>query len=369
MVDNVKMKWTRNTGLDLLRVISIVLIVFGHMQSESILVNIGIKDDVGVFLFQEILGNGERLAINCFVMVSAWFLVGKEFSGERFLKMWLRVFIVNVFITIIAVATRIAPLKSVYVMQAFFPIIGRPQWYMCEYLLLLLFAPFISRLMQNVSRRQHKTILLIGLIFIIFVETLMVVPTSFSVPLFSEFIWFTYLYLLVGYIKFYPDSKICRFDGVRGIWLAIVGYFSIVFFFVLGSATDIGIINSAANHFAADYAALPGFICSLGLFLGLKNVGGKENAIIRCVARNTGYIYMIHAVPVLWRFDFKIWEHIFHISYWYEKGLIYFAVPIILILVVAAGCIIGEVVEKGIKIITKGSLCNRVIVWLDGMYI
>ena len=85
--------------------------------------------------------------------------------------------------------------------------------------------------------------------------------------------------------------------------------------------------------------------------------------------RNTGYTYMIHAVPVLWRFDFKIWENIFQISYWYEKGLIYFAVPLIMILIIAVGCIIGEIVEKGIKILSKGSLCNRVIDWLDSKYI
>ena len=147
--------------------------------------------------------------------------------------------------------------------------------------------------------------------------------------------------------KKYDDSFLNRLTRLQWGVIAVLCYCVISAFALAAGDSDNLLVKCIATHYAEDYGALPGLACSLGLFQLMKNKSQGQDArhrLLSVVARNTGYIYIIHSVPVLWRFDdFKIWNNIFHIRYWYNNGVLIPAMLVTTIIVMAIGSAVGEV--------------------------
>ncbi len=88
----------RNYGLDYLRIVACFLVILGHMQSQTILHTMPFSFEFGYF-FKTIFGNFQRISINIFILISAWFLCDKVFVPKRFLNIWIKVFIINSVVT------------------------------------------------------------------------------------------------------------------------------------------------------------------------------------------------------------------------------------------------------------------------------
>ena len=368
-----KIKGNKLIGFSYLRVLCVFLIVFGHMFGQTIAAQWHLSDGIATFLLLNILGDGVRFAINCFIMISAWFLIDKSFSGARFVNAWLMTFIINVVITVAMIIAGKASFMSVFSLQAFLPIIGRPQWYMCEYLILLLIFPYLNLVIRNISRRQHRAIIYTGLILIVAIETCLIIPISFTVPLFSEFIWFVFVYFIIAYLKIYEDCMWNRLSKISLIVVLVMAYGLIVALFVISDVNGSNSIIYMANHFKTDYAALLGFVCSLCLFqiaVKINNADSKKSSLIELLARNSGYIYIIHSVPVLWRSDlFNFWNEFFFINKWYEKDLLLIGMIVATIGVSLIGAFVGETCTNiVIPKMMRFRLIQTIIIKLDQVY-
>lgn len=203
------------------------------MQSQSFMMDMSIKDGLCDYLFETIFGNAERKAINGFIMISFWYLIGRKFSAKRFVTTWFMVFVLNVLITILMFLSSAVPFSAVFFIQAFLSIIGRPQWYMCEYLLLLLTIPFLNRMLDSLNIRAIRLLLIIGAVFIIGSAT--IIPIEYTQLMFSEYIWFLYIFVLMGYCK----KTNARFIKNDNNWLIIaaIAYLFIVALMLIGNLT------------------------------------------------------------------------------------------------------------------------------------
>lgn len=331
----------RNGGLDYFRITCIILIIMGHIQSETFIKSLSISENVIDYLFQLIFGNAERLAINGFLMVSSWFLYGRRFDGKRFFSTWFMVFILNLVITVSTFLFGGVEFSVVLMIQSLLPIIGRPQWYMCEYLLLLLSMPFINKLTVNLDRRSSR--LLVGLLFffIIIVDT--IIPINYTYPVFSEYVWFIFIYCLIGHIKTYE-----KFSINNKCWLLMAflsyGFIILLIFtgdYLTGTGNGLGTtLKSLGNYYSSHYEALPAFLCSFSLFFYFKGKNCEASRLFSYIAKSTGVIYIIHSVPVFYRYsDYRLWENVFHISYWYKNGLLPFAMIVITVMLILIGTI------------------------------
>ena len=329
----------RNGGLDYLRCILMFLIIIGHIQSESFIDTLTINDSICIWLFEKVIGSAERLSINGFLMISSWFLVDKKLEGKKFIFTWMMVWSINVVITVSMFIFKIVPFSIVYAIQACMPIIGRPQWYMCEYLLLLLSIPLINKLLSLVDVNSIRKFLIFAGFYMVGVSTF--VPLDYTQPMFSEYFWFIFVYVLIFYLK---REKIVSRIARYGIVLSIASYTLIIILFCLDEFLLYHkgeIFLNIANYYCDHYEALPAFLCSFGLFVSFANLKCKPNNIVSLIARSTGAIYIIHSVPVFWRYDsFKLWENVFHISYWYSKNMLPLAMFVISVLVMLVGTII-----------------------------
>ena len=76
------------------------------------------------------------------------------------------------------------------------------------------------------------------------------------------------------------------------------------------------------------------------MFFYFKGKKCDTSKFFSYIAKSTGVIYIIHSVPVFYRYpDYRLWENIFHISYWYKIGLLPIAMIVITFIIIATGTI------------------------------
>lgn len=79
-------KKSRTSNFELFRIVSMFLIIAGHLTSEGGAFSdntSGVTRDIVI-----LMGSGARIAVNLFIMIGCWFMVDSEFSSKRILKLY-----------------------------------------------------------------------------------------------------------------------------------------------------------------------------------------------------------------------------------------------------------------------------------------
>ena len=103
----------------------------------------------------------------------------------------------------------IAGLKSYSMLdmiKAATPFMNRQYWFMTDYLGLYLFSPFINLLMEHMSKKQHKNLIIISIVVFSVLPSLWIgggldASKGYSV------MWFVVLYTVGAYIRRYGLSS------------------------------------------------------------------------------------------------------------------------------------------------------------------
>ena len=96
-------KKSRNSNIELLRILSMLAIIFCHITGESdVLNNLG---ENGQLFFGYLKGIG-NISVNIFLIIGTWFMVDSDFKGKRVLKLYSELFLYTVTITTIMVIIR-----------------------------------------------------------------------------------------------------------------------------------------------------------------------------------------------------------------------------------------------------------------------
>ena len=89
------MSQTRNTGIDLLRLVLMFLIVMGHLFAHThIREQLPVLSDKGLWCWgaQTIC----LCAVNCFVLITGYFMINARWKLEHLLKLWLTIWLYRV---------------------------------------------------------------------------------------------------------------------------------------------------------------------------------------------------------------------------------------------------------------------------------
>ena len=190
----------RNSNIELLRIIVMFFIVAGHFISQSgdIVYSFCANDYMLVFL-----GSASRIAVNVFLIVGVWYMVDSKFSVDRVLKLYIQVITYSIPITFIMLFLNQENVSVKDFARGFLPFWGRGLWFASAYITLMLFKPFLDKVL-NWSKKELG--LLVGLLFVFIslVSTFPDVQEGYVV----DCVWFLVVYLFVGYIKKYPIKTI-----------------------------------------------------------------------------------------------------------------------------------------------------------------
>lgn len=187
---------TRKSNIELCRIICLMLIIGHHCVGHGGSLNM--DSCINKWIAYVILPGG-KICFDTFIAISCWFLVDQTFRAERFIKMWLEVLFYSV-LTISIAALLGSQFTVLDWITAFLPITGSVQGYAQTYLAFYLLLPFLTKVSQNMTKRQNKYI--IGLLTMFCIVYRIVSYFEWSEQsVYCRLILFVYIYFIILHIK------------------------------------------------------------------------------------------------------------------------------------------------------------------------
>ncbi len=203
---------TRESSFELLRIISMIMIVAFHTFRY-----ISTKD----FSCWQMLGyHAVRwyglFGVNCFLIISAYFLIDRPVHTHKLIPLVLQtgfycilLFICNIIYSLIQ--GHFSPVQDILNVELdalFAPLWSSRYWFITAYLFLYLLVPFLNRLIQKISFRQYRYLIYILSAFVFLYQTLPQTLSNTSVI--CDIIWVSYVYLLTGYLKLHAQDNVLK---------------------------------------------------------------------------------------------------------------------------------------------------------------
>ncbi len=212
---NVLEKTDRSYGIDLLKTISMFMVVVLH-----VLGHVGVLSQPGTvnYWVAWIMKIGSYCAVNCFALATGYLMSGRRFRYRKIISMWLVVAFYSVVLT--AAGMVLFPVfRDFRYLDAVTPVISKEFWYFSAYVGLFFFIPFLNFLIDNLPKKQFFILLLtgFGLFSVTRILSLQDEDPFALIGGYSPF-WLMYLYLLGAGIK--------KYDLFRSVsWKkALLGY-------------------------------------------------------------------------------------------------------------------------------------------------
>ncbi len=284
-------KKPRNSNLELYRIICMLMIVAHHY-----VVNSGLTAEGGMLLldytssksvFLSLFGAWGKTGINCFVMITGYYMCTSKITLRKFLKLMLQVYLYKLLFFLLFFVTGYESISLKRIITLIMPFWGFSDGFVSCFIVFWLMIPFLSILVQNLSQRQHKLLLLLLLGAYTFLGSL---PTF--IMQFNYISWFCIVFLIASYIRLYPcplfeRRRLWGWLSLLSVFLACVSIVSLRFLF--GERVEMGYnLVADCNKFFAVAVAVTSF-------LWFKNINLKFSKLINAFGAGTFGVLLIHS--------------------------------------------------------------------------
>jgi len=185
---------TRHSGLECLRIISIILIVSMHILGNTFHTGNWLNKEF--ILFINTLGN---TGVTLFILISGYF--GIRFNTHKFFKMLVVVWFYSIVSYLIETIWLHTPHTWTGLASSLLPILSKKYWFMTCYVVLYCFSPYLNRLVHNLSQKSYKQLLLLWGFFFVFAPTILFFEIQNDTG--KGIINVTLAYLIGQYLKTY----------------------------------------------------------------------------------------------------------------------------------------------------------------------
>lgn len=305
MLQNQKQSIIRNSSIELLRIIAMIMIVFHHFAVHG-----GFSWESSSVSFTRHWYNliimGGKIGVDVFVIISGYYLINSN-SGyikfDKIAKFVGQVFFYSVTLYLISCLTGISDLNIKSLIKVLFPITFSQWWFASTYFVLFLLHPFLNRLLHVLDQAAYQKLLLVLVI------CWSVIPT-FTTSSFqgNSLLWFITLYSISGYIRLYGLNS--KFTAKHYFIFLLIGslltYGSSIAFTMLGKKWSF--FSARATYFYGQ-EKITTLLTSLCLFMLFVTIKMNYHRWINVVASATFGVYLIHdnniVRPLLWESWFK----------------------------------------------------------------
>lgn len=340
----------RQSGIEFLRVLCMFGIVASHYAIHGQWGGqVGFSPIGKWFLqFASIFGT---FGVDVFVISSGYFLSEKHglYPVSRLAKLEVSVYFHSLlpFLAIlIAGGQRVVPslwnlLGATPALKAFFPVISNQWWFITDYFVLCIFAPFVNRLLANLSTREFAGLVLLELL------VFSILPTTFGHVLTgpdqwfeNRHVWFFVLYCAGAFVRRVqtgiPERQTSFFAIAAAVCLAI-SWVGIAFCGVnIRGRQQLPVIGAA--------------VCS---FLAFLRIDIGESRLLTTLSSSTLGVYLLHDHPL---FRYTVWPTISD-RFGGTDPFVFIPLSILAISSVYAFCV---VIESSINILLRPATARSI---------
>lgn len=279
----------RQSNLELFRIITMMIIVAHHYVVTSGLLDLitqnGLTKPASLFLL--LFGWGGKTGINCFVMISGYFMCSSSINLKKFLKLLLEFEFYKIVIYLVFLITGYSEFSLKSAVKTVLPVVRLGDNFTNCYLVFFLFIPFLNILIKGMNEKMHRYLIALCL----FAMTLL--PTLGLEVRFSYVSWFMVIYFIGAYIRLYPNKyfdnkKLCGAAALLSLaasWASVAG----------GAWVSEKYGKAIWFHFVEDANKILAVTTSIAAFLFFKNLKMGYSKFINTVAASTFGVLLIHS--------------------------------------------------------------------------
>ena len=307
---------SRNSNLELYRIILMLLIIAHHYVDNSPLLEIirenpSSKESIFLWLF----GMWGETGINCFLMITGYFMCCQNITLRKFLKLFLEVLFYNVLIYCIFVLFGYQELSIKSLFHCIVPIRIINRGFISCFLVFYCFIPFLNILIKNMNKKEHILLVLLSLIL----YSMFGILPGFWVSM-NYVSWFCVIYFIASYIRLYGLlDKVTHSQWGWGTLIVVVfSMLSVIGFIFLNN-------KFFHPHYLVQINAPMAIIVAVCSFMYFKDLKIRQSAFINALGASTFGVLVIHInsdtmINWLWK------DALDNLSYYYSPYLLLHAI-------------------------------------------
>lgn len=299
----------RLSNLELYRIVVMLLIVAHHYVQLSGLMEPGspLFDNPlsANSLYLYLFGMWGKTGINCFLLITGYFMCTSNISWRKYLKLYLWIITYRIALTLVfvGVGTETLSLKTLGLLLPFVNV--RSDNFTSAFMAWWLFIPFLNVLVNHLSRKLHLYLIVLLLLFFSLYAS---APAALQIHIESNPIcWFSTLYVIASYIRKYPEnlyrSSSVSFWCITSLVLILIASVSVVAQVWTGARLGRGIYPYS---FVEDSFKPLALMIAVSTFLWFKNIRMGYSRIINILGGVSFGVLLLHSgtramVNWLWR--------------------------------------------------------------------
>lgn len=293
----------RDARFDLIRVVAMLMIIFGHLVFHNIRDIHGSGEELTVeanavtitnYALCQLLTYCSIIGPNLFMLITGYFLINPRSIGYSLRKatgLWTDIAIYSAGIYGVAAVAGMVEFESGELLGYLLPVHSRVYWFLTVYLAVLLLSPFLAKA-SRLSKQEYQILLAI-LLIIYFAQEEIGYGAIFSGGMSLTF--FVFVFLTGGYLRLFDVPAVIRKHS-GAMWLAICLVLTLLCVAPrLGSDVLVFHIKGMANN------SLPYFMSVL-CFIAFMNIPVRDRRLSMMLTGISPYIlsvYLIHEHPLI----------------------------------------------------------------------
>lgn len=286
---NQSLKGGRNSNLELLRIMAMLAIIAHHYVVNSDIVSLALEALNANSMLTLIFGGGGKTAINCFVLITGYFMCKSNITAKKFVKLVAEIMFYKIVIYVIFVATGYEAFSFSGLLNAIIPVSTEEvaSNFITCFLYFYLLIPFLSKLVNALNKKEH----LILVCILLFVFTIL---PSVRIQVSSNYvIWFSVLFIIASFVRLHPMAifENTKFWAMATVVSLLLSGASVAV--ILYCHFNFGITN--VYYFVADCNKILAVATGVSAFMFFKNVKIPNSKFINTVAASTFGVLLIHS--------------------------------------------------------------------------
>ncbi len=286
----------RNYGVDLLRAISMYMVLILHTLKASGLLETQVTS---VFLAVWFLEISAYCAVNCYALISGYVGIGSKYRYTNLVMLWLQVVLYSFLGNVLGFILSPDDVSITGIIKSFFPVLINEYWYFTAYFSVFLFIPLLNRIVTALNKSQAVVVCVLIMVCFSVIPTLRQNDDVFRVGGGYSVIWLALLYIMGACIqRFQLHKRLSKVLLLTGyIFSVLLAYTSKMFILY----TDFSLIR---DNFSSDilvaYTAptiLGAGVCLVSLFSKFQRLPIKIEKIVSLLASVSFGVYLVHTAP------------------------------------------------------------------------
>lgn len=287
----------RNVNIDLLRIVSMLMIVVLHVLLQGGLLSSQNKINFYSTWLIEIIC---FISVNCYALITGYLMIDtNKWKIERLLQLWVQVFFYSILLLALGLLFFSERLPTSMIISSIFPLFRRQYWYFSAYAGLFLLVPFLNIMINNLDKNTMKRGLII--IFIVF----SCLSSLFKSPAFNtadgySMLWLIFVYFIGAYIKRHLNLENFSIKKVKKYYILNLGI-TFLLFILLSLVSNKLFGKLIGASWLINYTSPFIVISSILFFMLILKTTINNERIIKVITWTAPYsfaVYLIHTHPV-----------------------------------------------------------------------